>query len=253
MRVIICEDEAVVAQTIKEKLRDRYQDLDIRIYATGEELIKDFQSDSGERQMSSSASLRNQRTTFSDVILLDVKLPGIDGFSVAKRLRDEKDDSLIIFLTGDEHLVFEAFKVDAFRYLTKPLDEEKLFEAMDAAGKKLRETPLKTDDCIYIQFSGTMTRIHTADIIYAEIYNRKITLHTKNGAYDYYGKMMELQKQVGEDFYSPHRSYLINLNYVEGYTAHEIRLQGGYTAILSKKKYAEFVRTYARFIKRTGV
>jgi len=248
MKVVICEDEQIVAQEIKKKLTDKYPDMNIDVFNSGEDLISVFEKQSGEGRKASSASARSD--TFADILILDVMMPGIDGFQVAKHLRDANDKSIIIFLTGNEQQVYEAFKVEAFRYLLKPVNDVNLYEAIDAACEKINSEKVAGDDSIFIHFGGTLTRINRADIISAEIYNRKITINTVHGVYDYYGKITELLENLGGDFYSPHRSYIINLNFVESYNSHEIKLRGGGSAILSKKKYNDFVRTYARFIRR---
>ena len=87
------------------------------------------------------------------------------------------------------------------------------------------------------------------DIIYAEVFNRKVMLHTTDGDIEYYGKLTDLSEQAGEDFYRTHRAYLVNLKYVEKYNAATIWLEKG-TALISKKQYAGFVRQYMQYINR---
>lgn len=248
MNVVICEDEQIVAQEIKNKLTKKYPGMSIDVFSSGEDLVSAFNERNGEGENTSSVSPCSK--SFADILILDVMMPGIDGFQVAKHLRDANDKSIIIFLTGNEQQVYEAFKVEAFRYLLKPVNDVNLYEAIDAACEKINSEKVAGDDSIFIHFGGTLTRINRADIISAEIYNRKITINTVHGVYDYYGKITELLENLGGDFYSPHRSYIINLNFVESYNSHEIKLRGGGSAILSKKKYNDFVRTYARFIRR---
>ena len=66
--------------------------------------------------------------------------------------------------------------MEAFRYLVKPIDDEKLYEALDAAMEKLKAT---TKKYIFIRHDGVASKINTEDIIFAETYGRKIMLHTK--------------------------------------------------------------------------
>ena len=83
------------------------------------------------------------------------------------------------------------------------------------------------------------------------MFNRKIILHTLRGDIEYYGRMKELQKKVGEDFYRPHRAYLINFNYVRKYDAVTIYLEKG-QALMAKQNYHEFVQCYLRYNQRKG-
>ena len=234
LRIAVCDDEERIAHQICEKLQNRYRNAHVDEYHSGKNLLENCKT----------------RNAY-DIFILDVLMPKESGMDVAKRLRENGANGLIIFLTGDESSVFEAFTVEAFRYLLKPVEDARLFETLDLAREKLEENQKNSeDDYLWISFGGVVNRIRIKEIIMAEIYNRKITIHTLSGSYDYYGRLNELLEKIGDDFMSPHRSYVIHLKYVEGYDAHEIRLTNGYTAILAKKKYQEFVRTYSRFIRR---
>ena len=178
-------------------------------------------------------------------------MPEPDGFETARLLRARDRGEILIFLTGHRDMVYEAFKVNTFRYLLKPIQEEDLFEALDAAKQQLEKTDKRQEEdaSIIIHSNGVHTRIKVRDIIMAEVFDRTISLKCENGTFDYYGKLKELTEKTDEMFFCPHRSFLINLAYVESYDAHKIRLKGGNIAILSKKKYPEFVKAYMKALK----
>lgn len=73
-----------------------------------------------------------------------------------------------------------------------------------------RELRKKSESCIWVKTRGTSTKVWIKDIIYAEVFNRKIILHKTDGNLEYYGKMSELEKQVGKPFFRSHRVYLIH-------------------------------------------
>ncbi len=251
MRVVICEDEKHIADAIRSRLEKRYDDLEIEIYYSGNDMISAFEKKAERGDVPLSASSHKKiHENFADIIILDVVMPGMDGFDVAKKMRDKGDGSIIIFLTGNEGQVYEAFKVEAFRYLIKPIDNDEFYEAMDAAKEKLYETRITEDKYIYIQRGGSLSRINTKDVIFAETYNRVITIHTVNGDHDYYGKISDLLEKLGEGFFYAHRSYIVNMGYIDRYDSHQLKLAGGQTAILSKKKYSEFVKAYTEYIRR---
>lgn len=102
-----------------------------------------------------------------------------------------------------------------------------------------------------IMTGGKHITVSIEEIVYAEVFNRKIILHTLRGDIEYYGRMKELQKKVGEDFYRPHRAYLINFNYVRKYDAVTIYLEKG-QALMAKQNYHEFVQCYLRYNQRKG-
>lgn len=88
-----------------------------------------------------------------------------------------------------------------------------------------------------------------ADIVYAEIMNRKITIHTVEEDLEYYGKISELEQQLGKDFYRTHRAYLVHFRYVVKYDASVVYLERG-SAMMSKGKFSDFVKQYLKYNQR---
>ncbi len=107
------------------------------------------------------------------------------------------------------------------------------------------------DKTILVRQGSVSAAVAVSSIVYAEVFNRKVTLHTVNGDLEYYGKLTELSEQVGDGFYRTHRAYLVNLDYVEKYDGTTIWLEQG-TAPVSKKQFAGFVKQYMHYISRRG-
>ena len=98
---------------------------------------------------------------------------------------------------------------------------------------------------------GKHVSVNLEDIVYAEVFDRKVIVHTMDADIEYYGKMKELEKQAGEEFYRPHRAYLINFNYIIKYDASNIYLKRG-QALMARQNYREFVQRYLRYNQRKG-
>ena len=81
------------------------------------------------------------------------------------------------------------------------------------------------------------------------MFNRIVVVHTAGGNLDYYGRISELEKLSDNSFFRCHRSYLINLRYLDRYTSSEIIMTNGDKVILAQKRYSELVKAYMRFIK----
>ncbi len=106
---------------------------------------------------------------------------------------------------------------------------------------------------IVIKNSGTQQKIYLKDIYYIASSNKKVIYHTKNGRFDTYGKMEELEKELGNAFYRCHRCYLVNMEKICAYSADTIQVVGGDELILAQKKYTDFVKRYMRYAKDGGI
>lgn len=243
MRIVICDDEPEMRKALSEKIRRIQSTDEVLSCASGEELM---------------------HMPRPDILLLDICMPGWDGMEIARKLRLEDKRMVIIFITALEDYVYEAFDVGAFHYLVKPFSDEKLREVLMRASESVKEWDKRQekgekkdqkdgtkaeDRRLYVKKGGLRIRIPIEHIIYAEVFNRKILLHTTDGDVEYYGKLSDLKAQAGEDFFRPHRAYLINMKYVVKYDAHTIWLEQG-SVILSKKQFPVFVKRYLEFIGR---
>ena len=78
-------------------------------------------------------------------------------------------------------------------------------------------------------------------------------IHSVHGDIEYYGKLSDLEKQLGEDFFRSHRANLVHFKYVERYNVSEIWLEKG-TALMAKQNYGEFVKRFLRYnrVKRSS-
>ena len=234
MQIAICDDEREIRNMLGEKLKRMYPDSGVSFYESGDELLL---SDSQP-----------------DILLLDIRMEGKNGMETAKELRGKNKKMIVIFITALEEYVFQAFDVGAFHYLVKPFEDKKFEEIIRKAVEELKnmeESENIKKESLIITSKGKHISVNPADIIYAEVFNRKVILHTINTDVEYYGKMKELEERAGEDFYRPHRSYLVNFNYIIRYDAETIYLKKG-QALMAKQNYHEFKKSYLRYNQRKG-
>lgn len=155
MRIAICDDEEKIRELIKERIHKYYFsnniEFSIQTFESGKELL-------------------NSDLALIDVLFLDVDMPDMNGLETARSIREQDKDMLIVFLTAYSEFVFESFKVDAFRYLVKPVQSQELTETLEAVYKKL-STP---DEYLNFQFQNETFSIKYSDIIYVEGMRDKI-------------------------------------------------------------------------------
>lgn len=238
MRIGICDDQSEVCELIADKIKNLYPGETIVRYEMGREVIED--------------------TELPDILFLDIQMPGIDGMETAAELRKRNQTLIIIFVTAIEDYVFQAFDVGAFHYLVKPFTDEKFREVLQNAvrlhtdrGKEIAAKGRREPSSIIVTSGGQHITVRLEDIVYAEVFDRKVMIHTLDSDIEYYGKMKELEKTVGDEFYRPHRSYLVNFRYIRKYDAATIYLEKG-QALMAKQNYQDFVKRYLRYHQRQG-
>jgi len=160
-------------------------------------------------------ALELTRDLHYDVLFLDVEMPGVTGLEAAPHVREQRDPPAIVFVTAHAEYAVDAFAVEAFDYLVKPVDPDRLARAIE----RLRERTLEDvvpvakipvvagggselvdyDQIHYVQADGDYSRVHT--------YDRSYLSTTSLG---------ELEEKLGGRFARIHRSYLVNLAKVAG-------------------------------------
>ena len=228
MKIAICDEESRIRESMKTILVRGFPETDIRVFSSGQELFEA----AGEHYI-------------PDIALLDIVM---NGMEVAAKLKAHFD-TLIIFVSGMKEQVFRAFDVGAFHYLLKPVEEAKLLSVMKRAVaevEKIRPRP----KYMLIKVADGYRRLNMADILFAESEGRKVILYTKQEKLEFYEKMEELEKRLGESFYRCHRGYLVSLAEIDGYDSTSIYMSNGERVYLAKRKYGEFVQIYSRFLNQ---
>lgn len=253
MNIAICDDDRAICGFFENKIRAVFQNADIRSFYDGNDLWNRAKREAGQAP---------------DILLLDIQMKHMDGMDLARKLRGIGWKTILIFITAYADYVFDAFDVGAFHYLVKPVSDKKLEEVLQKAAGQLQQE--KTDSGkknidymasenagaggsgekrITVKRAGVHTTVKASEILYAEVFNRKVVLHTTTESIEYYGKLKNLESELGEGFYRPHRAYLVNLNYVTKYDSSAIYLQKG-QVMMAKQNYAGFVKAYMSYMKR---
>lgn len=234
--VAICDDEYSITSEIEELLfqiaKERCIKLDIEVYTDGSELEKDIKK--GEE---------------FDLIFLDIEMQQ-DGISTAKKIRCKGIDSLIIYISNYEKYLKELFEVDTFRFLSKPIDREKLRDYFFIALDKIQKDKAYF---VYQHFRETR-REKVKDILYFESYKRKIMIHRKDGeVLEFYGKLNDVERKISFEnsvFLRTHQSFLVNSIYVCGWKNKWLELEGGIRIPISEEHQKNIREKYSDYIRR---
>jgi two-component system LytT family response regulator/two-component system response regulator LytT len=175
-----------------------------------------------------------------DLVFLDVQMPGLTGFEVARRLLEQAEDApAVVFVTAyDQHAV-EAFEVNAVDYLLKPVESGRLQQAVERVRRRLgaarqegdpRLLNEQVEQIVKIMASRQSRReqvavkagerfwlVQTDDIIFASLADESITIVTGQVAgTSNYRTLDDLQARLDpEVFWRVHRSHLVNINKIK--------------------------------------
>ncbi len=232
IKFAICDDEAIMAEEIFASLSEYM----------AEKQLTDYQVSS----FSDGRSLLESGCDF-DLIFLDIQMEQPDGMETAKMLRQRGCGSLLVFVTVLREYVFDAFEVQAYDYLIKPLDGRHFKRTMDRAVRDLEQRRAKS---IIVHRGSSCEVVLLSGIIYCEVMGRKIYIHQKDGRIiDYYEKLDALERRVDGRFFRCHRSYLVNLDYVRGLNGGRVRLHPGAEIPVSRLREHDLTQALLRHMK----
>lgn len=232
--IAVCDDEMLDCCNMAKDIKDILEEIGIPY------IVRQFQS---------GRDLLNAIENF-DIIFLDIMMCGINGMKTAQLLRDKAFDKILIFISASRNYVFEAYDVEAFQYLVKPVEHCKLKRVLQKAVKKLENY---SQEFMIINQDRTRKKLLLREIYYFEIKGRIISVHGVEGIFDYYEQIGILEKNLqGKGFFRCHKSFLVNLKYVNSYNRQEIILDTGEKIAIAKRRYEAFCQEILDYMKRSG-
>lgn len=234
LSIAVCDDEILecchMAGAIRKILEDMKLPCIIRQFCSGRELL--------------------QAAEGFDIVFLDIMMEGLDGMATAQMFRQQAGDRVLIFVSSSREYVFEAYDVEAFQYLLKPVDCGKLKGVLQ---KAVRKTESRPQEFIVLSRDRQQQKLFLEGIRYFEIRGRVVEVHGAAGVFACYGRIGELERMLGDKgFFRCHKSYLINLKYVDAWNRQEAILENGEKIMIAKRRYAAFCQEILRFMQKSG-
>lgn len=201
------------------------------------------------RQFNSGQELLQAEEDF-DIIFLDIIMRELDGMRTAQLFREKAFDGILVFVSASRDYVFDAYDVEAFQYLLKPVDDRKLRHVLERIVCRTKE---RSREFILVSKERQKRKLFLQDIYYFEIRGRVIGAHGAEGIFTYYEQIGVLEKNLQEKgFLRCHKSYLVNLRHVEGYNRREVILDCGERVVIAKRRYEQFCREILAYMRREG-
>ncbi len=182
-----------------------------------------------------------------DLAFLDIQMDGIDGISLAKELRKRNSKLALFFVTNFEEYQDDAMDLQAFRFFEKPFDVSRLYSGLDKAMEYIDGAYVD----VFLYGNGIQQRVLVDDIMYITRNNRKVVMVTQSGDYITKASFDEWCNKLPQLFFYPvHKSFLINLHYVERYAYSEVYLTNGTRIPISPRKQSLFHKFWFEYLRR---
>lgn len=173
-----------------------------------------------------------------------------NGMATAQLLRAKSPDTILIFISSSRDYVFDAYDVEAFQYLLKPIDMDKLRRVLQ---KAVCKTETHSSEYMIINIERQKKKLYLDDICYFEVRGRKIDIHKADDVLTYYEQIGNLEKNLqGKGFFRCHKSYLINLRHVDTYNRQEVTLDNGEKIMIAKRRYDDFIKEILTYMRKSG-
>lgn len=229
MRIIVCEDSVQDAYYLTEQLRlslgERLKEL--IVYTSGEELLE-----------------KEEKQEF-DLLFLDIYLKKMGGIAVAKELRRKGKKGKIVLVSSSRQFGPESYEIQAAWYLLKPYSPESLKEVLDhcLAGEKEAE--------LTVSVHGSQVCVPESQIEYIETEGRRLAVHIGQEKLYIYDSMERIYGELDKNnFIRPHRSYILNMAFIERIEENSFRLQNGELVSINRNQRKQIKELYHKYLFR---
>lgn len=232
IKIAICDD--VVSE--QEKMRGSLQktglfdSADFFFFKNGYDLINSYNN--GERY---------------DLIFLDVEMPGINGIDAGKLIRTMDTDVTLIFVTNCPQYAIEAFDCNAFHYLLKNSDYEKIYSVAQKALERYR----LLHRSILLSTKEGRFNLNVSDIYFVECCQKNLFYYTRDKKYMAKGTLAQAYDILSPfGFYQVHQGYIVNFEKILSITGNDVIMQNNMKVPVSVRKKAEVLKAYSNYIAR---
>ncbi len=217
MNVLIVDDEQLARQRLRKMLSVNADCQIIGEAETGED------------------ALRKTQASRPDIVLMDIRMPGMDGLEAASYINRMEKPPAIIFTTAYSDHALNAFETHAIDYLLKPIKQSRLDAALDAAKRmnkaqlsQLREQEMDgVRSKICIKNRGSLELVPVDEIIYFKAELKYVTLRTADQEYLIEESLKALEQEFSSQFIRIHRNALVSQHMLHGLT----KTPAGHTCI----------------------
>ena len=168
----------------------------------------------------------------SDIIFLDIDMPGVSGLDLAKKIRETRDDVILIFCTNLQQFALNGYEVEALGFIVKPVGQYSFDLFMNKAMRRLSNSSIVAGaGSIHLKTVGSRLLVNVKDIGYVEVRRHKLYYHIykKDGSAEEViqvrGSMQEAESKLAQyGFARCSIGYLVNLSHITSIKGSEVYL-----------------------------
>lgn len=187
-----------------------------------------------------------QRYTF-DILILDMRMQPLNGIDVAEALRKVDTDLPILIVTSTVDYAVEGYRINAFRYLVKPVNQEEFQEVMEQIIKRLKKR--NESSFTFSNNTGTLS-LCLKDIYYLESNLRSIKVVSTKGVHHFTGKISALESELSpHGFLRVHKSFLVNISKIHAIHKDFLTLDSLENIPISKHKKKDINQQFLAYME----
>ena len=228
LNIAVCDDEAKILEEIASFIKQEFPQSKVQAYSSGDTFI----SSSQERP---------------DVLLLDIDMPGMSGMEVASLLAQEKAQTLIVFVTAHDELVYDSFKYHPFAFVRKKFLADELRNVLNDCKKEIEGR----NRHFVFQTASKTINLSQSDILYFESQANYLAVYTKDGEYRLRSTMTNIENELQNgDFLRIHKGFLVNLEHIKILKSDTLELDNGVMLPIGKSYSESAKESILRYMRR---
>lgn len=231
LKVAICDDEKNCRELIIEYIsQNNHENLYpiISEFCCSEDLLDAYKN--GER---------------FDLIFFDIEMKTISGVEAGKKIRNFDKNVLFIFITSHQQYVPDAFTLNAFQFLTKPVKKPVFDREFERAVKTFRRMKFK----YRITYKEQTNILQIEDILYIETYDRHLRAITMDSSYEFLGSIGAEEEKLSQyNFIRCHKSFLINMYHIKNIDRNSATMANNDSVPISKHSRSYVMENFNKFI-----
>ena len=233
----MCDDDSVFLDRLQNRVQNyivksKYGDYDFKI----------------ESFNNPNKALQKCKEENPNIVFLDIDMPEVNGFNIAKDINDSNNNTIIIFVSSHDNYVYTSLRFKPFRFLRKSHISNEISEALNSA---LTET-INKDQFLELGSKYFNERVFLSEILYFESKRNYAELTTLDNRKLLYRSTLKKMENELKPFYfvRVHSAFLINMKHIKHIEHEFVKLTNDEKIRISRRMYSQLINAYSIYMRR---